>query len=296
MSHGEGSTTGLRVGVIGLGAMGGPIAGHLLAAGLPVHVLDPDTDAVKRCTTQGATVAASPAALSAEVDVVLVVVPGDDDALAVCCEADGVFAGAGPGTALLLCSSLRPQTCQQIAAAAGPGVSVLDAALTGGVRGVKAGRVNLLVGGAAEDLERVRPVLAPWCSSVHHLGALGAGQVAKTANNLIHWAQISAIAEALTLAAAYGLSVPALRKALQDGPTDSRTLRELEQMRLTWHVKDLANAESLAQAVGVPLPVAQAVRGAMLETSVEGLARLLRTAPVDPYQKKLRNDSTKGPI
>lgn len=71
-------------------------------------------------------------------------------------------------------------------------MSVLDAALTGGVRGVKVGRVNLLAGGAAQDLERVRPGLAPWCSSIHHLGALGASQVAKTANNLIHWAQISA--------------------------------------------------------------------------------------------------------
>ena len=105
MSQGEDSTTGLRVGVIGLGTMGRPTAAHPLAAGLAVHVLDPDTDAVEHCTTQGTTEAARPAALSA---------------------ADGVLAGAGPGTAVLLCSSLRPQTCQQEAAAATPGVSVLD--------------------------------------------------------------------------------------------------------------------------------------------------------------------------
>ena len=290
MSHGEGSTTGPRVGVIGLGAMGGPIAGHLLAAGLPVHVLDLDAGAVATCAQAGARAAEDLPDLAAHSDVVLVVVATDEEVLAVCSGDRGLLAACRPGTAVLLCSSIRPQTCQQIAAAAGPGVSVLDAALTGGVRGVEAGRVNLLVGGAAEDLERVRPVLAPWCSSIHHLGALGAGQVAKTANNLIHWAQISAIAEALTLAAAYGLSVPALRRALQDGPTDSRALRELEQMWLTWHAKDLANADALAQAVRVPLPVAQAVRGAMLETSVEGLARLLRTVPADtPNLKNLRN-------
>ncbi|HET8617113.1 MAG TPA: NAD-binding protein, partial [Actinomycetales bacterium] len=147
----------------------------------------------------------------------------------------------------------------------------------GGVRGAEAGAINLLVGGDERDLERARAGLAPWCSAIHHLGPLGAGQVAKTVNNLIHWAQIAAIREALSLAAAYGLSVPDVRAALEAGPTDSRTLRELELMRLTWHVKDLANAQKMAAEVDMVLPIAEASRLAMLDTSVDELHRLLTT-------------------
>ena len=161
-------------------------------------------------------------------------------------------------------------------------VADLDAAVTGGVRGAENGSINLLVGGDAAVLDRLRPILAPWTSSVHHLGPLGAGQVGKTVNNLVHWAQISAITEALELGRRYGLDVPTLRRALMDGPTDSRTLREMEQMRFTWHAKDLANAEAMAARVDLPLPIAETAREVMKRTTVEGVAALLsgrRPAP-----------------
>jgi 3-hydroxyisobutyrate dehydrogenase-like beta-hydroxyacid dehydrogenase len=276
-----GSPAAPAVGVIGLGAMGGPIAGHLLEAGFRVAVLDHDESVVERYTARGAVRSGTAAALAGECAVVLVVVPGDDDALAVCGGPEGVLAGAAPGGVVLLCSSLRPETCRRIATDAPPGVGVLDAALTGGVRGAVAGRVNLLVGGDAEVLARARPALAPWCGSVHLLGNLGAGQVGKTVNNLVHWVQISGITEALRLGAAYGLDVSALRRALHDAPTDSRTLRELEQMQLRWHVKDLANAAAMAATVDVALPMADTAREAMVRTTVDSVARLLGTA-ADP--------------
>jgi 3-hydroxyisobutyrate dehydrogenase-like beta-hydroxyacid dehydrogenase len=115
---------------------------------------------------------------------------------------------------------------------------------------------------------------------VHHLGPLGAGQIGKTANNLVHWAQISAITEALELARRGGVSVPVLRAALQDGPTDSRTLRELEHMRLTWHAKDLANTADLAAQVGLEIPVAETARRVMAGTTVDDVARLLSDGPL----------------
>ncbi len=113
---------------------------------------------------------------------------------------------------------------------------------------------------------------------MHHLGPLGAGQVGKTVNNLVHWAQISAITEALELGRRYGLDVPTLRRALMDGPTDSRTLRELEQMRFTWHAKDLANAAEMAARVGLDLPVAATAREVMTRVTVSGVAELLAGA------------------
>ena len=263
------------VAVVGLGAMGAPVVRYLREAGLGVRVHDLDPAALARAAGLGAEVAGSAGEAARGSAAVAVFVPSDDDVLAVCLGEDGVLAGAAPGAVVLLCSSVRPETCAAVADAAPDGVDVLDAALTGGVRAADAGQVNLLVGGDADVLDRVRPLLAPWTRAVHHLGPLGSGQVGKTANNLVHWAQIAAISEALELARRGGVSVPVLRRALMDGPTDSRTLRELEQMRLTWHVKDLANTADLAARVGLEVPVAETAREVMLRTTVSTLARLL---------------------
>ena len=94
-------------------------------------------------------------------------------------------------------------------------------------------------------------------------------------NNLIHWGQISAITEALRLGEAHGLDVPSVRRALMDGPTDSRTLRELEQMRFTWWAKDIDNAHQMAERVGMHLRVAPVSRAVMAATPLADVLRLL---------------------
>lgn len=263
------------VAVIGLGAMGAPVVRHLREAGVTVRVHDLDRDAVAQAEALGAVGCGSSRETAEGAAAVIVFVPSDEDVLDVCTGEDGLLAGCGDGAVVLLCSSLRPDTCEAVATAAPSGVSVLDAALTGGVRGAEAGQINLLVGGEAEVLERVRPLLEPWTRAVHLLGPLGAGQIGKTSNNLVHWAQIAAITEALELARRAGVDVPTLRRALMDGPTDSRTLRELEQMRLTWHVKDLANTAVLAEHVGMDIPVAETARQVMLRTTVDDVRNLL---------------------
>jgi 3-hydroxyisobutyrate dehydrogenase len=264
------------VGIIGLGAMGRPTAEYLAAAGIPTSAYDVDEKIVTALSAKGVRPSTSLTELAAECDVILVFVPTDEDVREVCSPESGVFSTARAGSILLICSSVRPETCTEIEKLARPlGVAVLDAALTGGVRGAEAGEVNLLVGGDEQVLERVRPILKPWTKAVHHLGPLGAGQVGKTVNNLCHWAQISAITEALTLGARLGVEPSRLRLALQDGPADSRTLREIQLMRLTWHAKDLANAMAMAQTVSQPMPVAEVVREVMKGISVERVAALL---------------------
>lgn len=264
-----------RTGVLGLGAMGAPIARHLLAAGVPVSVLDRDPEVVAQAVAAGAQVAADLAELSATCRVVLVLLPTDDDVLQACAGQGGLLPAAASGSTLVICSSVRPSTCEQVQAAAPAGVAVLDAALTGGLRAAVEGRINLLVGGEGAALDRIRPVLEPWTSGVHLLGRLGAGQVAKTANNLLHWAQVSAITESFELARRYGVHAPELRRALVQGPTDSRTLRELEDFRFTWYEKDIENALLMAQEVAMPLPGAERSREAMRRITVEAMARLL---------------------
>jgi 3-hydroxyisobutyrate dehydrogenase-like beta-hydroxyacid dehydrogenase len=281
------------VAVLGLGAMGFPVARHLLAAGVGVSVYDLDETRMAAAAEFGAhvtTSAADATGAAGATGAIAVFVPTDQDVVDVCLGPSGALAGARTGSVVLLCSSLRPKTCARVSAAAPPGIDVLDAALTGGVRGAEAGTVNLLVGGDPAALDRVRPLLAPWTSAVHHLGPLGSGQIGKTANNLVHWAQICAITEALELARRAGVDVPVLRRALMDGPTDSRTLRELEQMRLTWYAKDLANTAALASEVDLATPVAETARRVMHDVTVAGVARLLAGGPLhDPASSTSRN-------
>ncbi len=265
-------------GVVGLGAMGRPAAEYLAASPFGTSAYDLDTAALEAIEKKGATPTSSLRELAERSTVVFVFVPSDDDVRTVCLGDDGLLAGAQPGSVLAICSSALPETCEAVAAAGREkGVDVLDAALTGGVRGAEAGQINLLVGGDEAVLDRIRPLLEPWCGSVHHLGGLGAGQVGKTVNNLVHWAQISAITEALRFGQRLGVAPSKLREALKDGPTDSRTLREIEQMRFTWHKKDLANAFAMAQTVDPPidLPVAATAREAMLSITVDSVVRLL---------------------
>jgi 3-hydroxyisobutyrate dehydrogenase-like beta-hydroxyacid dehydrogenase len=267
------------VGLVGLGAMGRPAAVHLAAAGHDTYCFDTDPAAVAAVTAAGVRDAASLVVLGESSSVILIMVPTDDDVISVCSVDDGVLAKAQPGSTILICSSVKPSTCATVAAMAAPrGVDVLDAALTGGVRAADAGDINLLVGGDPDVLDRIRPSLEPWTKTVHHLGALGAGQIGKTVNNLCHWGQLSAIVEALRLGRALGVEPEKLRAALMDGPAASRTLSEMQLMRLTWFAKDLANAFTMAETVDQDLPVAHTVREAMNHITVADIAALYQPA------------------
>lgn len=263
------------IGLIGLGAMGRPAAEFLARAGLATLCYDEDRAVMDEVAERGARPTGSVPELAAVSDVIVVMVPSDQDVVDVCSPATGALSTARPGSVILICSSVTPDTCREVADQAAPrGVHVLDAALTGGVRAAAAGELNLLVGGDEQVLDRIRPQLAPWTRTVHHLGPLGAGQVGKTVNNLCHWGQLSAIVEALRLGRALGVAPTKLRAALLDGPAASRTIAEMELMRLTWHRKDLANALRMAESAGEELPVATTVREAMEHITVADIAEL----------------------
>lgn len=263
------------VGVVGLGAMGGPIARHLAAAGVPTVVTDLDPEAVATAVALGAAAAPDAAAVAEGAGTVIVVVATDDQLREVLTGHRGVYASARPGSVVLLSSSALPETCRELAAVAPAGVSVLDAALTGGVRAAEAGELTLLVGGDPAALDAARPGLAPWTAAVHLLGDVGAGQVGKTVNNLVHWAQVSALGQALELGRRLGGDVPRLRAALLDSPTASRTLREMHEMRFTWFEKDIANAQQMAAGTGVALTVTEAALAFMRTFDIAAARRLL---------------------
>jgi len=272
----------LDVGVVGLGAMGRPIAEYLVDGGTKTTVFDLDQELVGGVAARGAAVAATLPELAAASDVIIVIVPSDEDVRAVCLGGDGLLAGARSGSVLVISASVRPATCEEIAAVARErGVDVLDGALTGGVRGAEAGQINLLVGGDADVLDRIRPVLQPWTVAIHHLGPLGTGQVGKTVNNLCHWAQIAIIHEALLLGQRLGVPPSKARAAVLSAPAASRTLAEVDQMRLTWWKKDIENARQMAETIDYDLPLTEQVYALMPGITVDRIADLVNDRDPD---------------
>src|SRR5262249_4824743 len=187
----------VRVGLLGCGRMGAAMGGHLLAAGTPLAVYDPLADACAPLVERGAVACATPAAVAARSELVLIVVVDDAQTRE---GVDACLENAAAGTVLALCASIRPDTCRELAAqAAARGIDVIAAALVRGERGAEEGRLALFCGGPAWVVDRIRPAVAPFAADVVRVGDVGAGQVAKTANNILLWACIRADVEALRL-------------------------------------------------------------------------------------------------
>jgi 3-hydroxyisobutyrate dehydrogenase-like beta-hydroxyacid dehydrogenase len=261
-----------RIALVGAGAMGAPIVRHLVKAGFPVTVCDPNADRRAGAEAVGACSTSTVDDLG-DCRVALVMVPTDDDVRLV---AERYGAVAPAGAALVINSSVQTATCLAVAEALRPRrIRVVDAALTGGVRGAEAGRVDLLVGGSDADVADLTPVFAPWASRINHLGPLGTGQVGKTVANLIHWGEIVLLAEALSLGAELGVPVSVMRRVLESGPADSRTLRELQEMRFTWYEKDIDVAVRMAATVGRELVLSTFVQRLMRDIDVPKMAALL---------------------
>ncbi len=253
--------------------MGGPIGAHLLAAGTRVVVFDPAADAVHALTDRGAEAGVDAGDIAARADVVFVVVVDDEqvrDAVARCLER------ARPGTIVAICASVRPDTCRALARdGAEREVHVIDVALVRGERGAEEGRLVLFCGGPAEVVDRVRPLCRPFAQAVVHVGDVGAGQVAKTVNNILLWACIRADVEALRLGRALGIDPAALREAMELGSGANRPLAEWGKHRLRWPQKDLEVALALASDAGVALPLISQLPELMAELTVDDLHELL---------------------
>ncbi len=247
----------MTVGIVGFGRMGKPMCRHLLAAGFPVVVYDVQEAALADAVAMGAQAAASARQVAEQSDVILVIVTDDDQVRRVVGE---MLPGARQGAVIAICSSVHPDTCRGLAkAAAGHGVSVVDAPLARGVRGAEEGKLTIYFGGDDESVAKCRPVFATCSEHLVHMGPLGAGQIAKTCNNLLHWAGVVACYESLTLGARLGLPADKLRPALLAGGADSRTLRELDLIGLYWPQKDFVTAFDLARASQTEMPLMEHV-------------------------------------
>ena len=215
----------LRVGFVGLGDQGGPMARRIADAGFSTTVWARRPATLHPFASTPATIAASPADLGRTSDLVGVCVVNDDDVRAVLLGPDGVLAGMGPGSIIAIHSTVHPQTCREVAdAARATGVSVIDAPVSGGGQVAAAGQLLVLVGGEEADVERARPVFVTFGDPVVHLGPLGSGQLAKLINNALMTAQLGLADDALRLGAGLGMDAAALADALSHGSGNSFSL------------------------------------------------------------------------
>jgi len=256
--------------------MGAAIGGHVLGDGRPLAVYDPVPEAMAPLVEQGATACATPAEVAAQSEVVLVVVVDDAQVRDALTAAGGVFESAEPGTVVAICASVRPETCRELAAAgAEHGLHVIDAALVRGERGAEEGRLVLYCGGPEDVVDRLRAACAPFTEAVVHVGDVGAGEVAKTANNVLLWACIRADVEAMRLGRALDVEPAKLREALAIGSGANRPLAEWGKHRLRWPHKDLEVALAVAADARVEMALVSQLPRLMEDLTVEDLHELL---------------------
>ena len=253
----------MKVGFIGLGVMGRPMALHLQAAGHALHVWARRPGSVSDLPAK---VHATPAALGKSCEVVFTVITSSADVEAVALGKQGLIEGMTPGSVLIDCSTIAPDAARRIALALGErGIHMLDAPVSGGAQGAIDATLAIMAGGDAEVLERVRPLLECLGKRIVHIGPSGAGQVAKACNQMIMVAAIEAVAEAMRLAAASGVDCGKVRQALAGGSAGSRVLDVMGQrmvdrdfaagIEARLHHKDFGLVQEAARKSGVPLPL-----------------------------------------
>jgi 3-hydroxyisobutyrate dehydrogenase len=249
------------IGFIGLGMMGQPVAGHLQAAGHDLVVHNRTGAKADPLLAGGARWADTPAEAAADADLVLTMVGGPDDVAAISRGEAGLFAAAHQGQILADLTTSSPELAASLASKAPSGATCLDAPVTGGVRGAKAGTLSLMVGGDGAALDRIRPVLDCFAGSVRHFGPAGAGQHAKLVNQIAVGGIMLGLAEALGYAQRAGLDGGTMLDALNSGTARSFLLEAYGQAMLSGDtqagffvdhfVKDLTLAKDAAGRQGL---------------------------------------------
>jgi 3-hydroxyisobutyrate dehydrogenase-like beta-hydroxyacid dehydrogenase len=220
-----------QVGFVGLGNQGGPIAMRIVRAGFPVRVFARRPGVTPDYVAEGATVAGSLSELGNTCDLVAVCVTTDADVRAVVLGPAGVLAAMRAGSSLAVHSTVHPDLVREIAGtAAARDVAVLDAPVSGGNTGARAGTLAVMVGGDAAVLARWQPVLDSFARTVELLGPVGSGQLAKLVNNALSASNLAAALRATAAAEALGLDPEAVRRVVQDASGDSFMLRMVPLM------------------------------------------------------------------
>jgi 2-hydroxy-3-oxopropionate reductase len=294
-----------RIGFIGLGIMGKPMALHLLSAGYPLVVLNRSPGPQNELVSAGATAGHSPKHVAEQSDVVITMLPDSPDVEQVILGKEGVLEGLLPGGLVIDMSTVLPSLARRIAdAARQKKCDSLDAPVSGGQVGAENATLSIMVGGTTEAFDRAIPIFQCMGKNIVHIGEAGAGQVAKAANQIVVAVTIAAVSEALVLATKAGVDPARVREALLGGFAQSRILdlhgnRMLQRnfqpgFKTKLHRKDMSIVLNTAKELGLTLPVSEAVTELMSDLTVSGGGDLDHSALLTVLEK-LGKIETKAP-
>ena len=286
----------MKIGFIGLGIMGKPMAKNLLKAGYSLVVNDINPAPVKELVAAGAEAASSAKEVAQKTEVLITMLPNSPHVKAAVMGPNGVLEGAKPGMIIVDMSSIAPLAAKEVAAkAAEKGVEMLDAPVSGGEPKAIDGTLSIMVGGKKEIFEKCQSLLDKMGTSVVLCGDIGAGNMTKLANQIIVALNIAAMSEALVLGAKAGVDPETIFKAIRGGLAGSTVLEAKVPMvlsgnfkpgfRIELHIKDLANALDTAHELGVPLLLTSQVMEIMQALKVDGKAGNDHAGVVQFYEK-----------
>ncbi len=272
----------LKIGFTGLGIMGKPMSKHLLKAGHEMIVCDVVRAAVDELVAAGAKAAASPRDIAPQVELVLTRLPSSPEVKEVVLGKGGILEGAKAGLIVADMSSIARLASREVAAKlAEKGVEMLDAPVSGGQPKAIDGTLAVMVGGKQEIFDRCLPVFKAMAASVVLVGDVGAGNVAKLANQVVGALNIAALSEALVLAAKAGVEPELVYRAIRGGLAGSTVMEAKSPLmldrkfnpgfRINLHIKDLNNALETGHQFGAPLPLTAAVMEIMQVLKMDDL-------------------------
>jgi len=286
----------MKIGFIGLGIMGSPMAKNLLKAGHEIIVFDIMKDNVADLVASGAKAAVSSKAVAEECKMIITMLPNSPHVKTVVCGKDGVLEGATEGTILIDMSSIAPLASQEIARlCVEKGVKMLDAPVSGGEPKAIDGTLSIMVGGDKEVFNEVYDILMIMGGSAVYCGDLGAGNTTKLANQVIVALNIAAVAEAFTLSTKAGVDPKLVFDAIKGGLAGSTVMNAKAPMimdgnfepgfKIDLHIKDLNNALDTGHGVGSPLPLTSMVMEMMQTLRADGFGQNDHSAIAKYYEK-----------
>ncbi len=285
-----------KIGFVGLGIMGKPMAKNLLKAGYSLVVYDIVMDAVNELQSAGAEAGTSPKDVAQKSEIVLTMLPNSPHVQEVVLGQNGVLEGAKPGTILVDMSSIAPLASIEISEKVKEkGVVMLDAPVSGGEPKAISAALSIMVGGPEEAFKEVEDILKAMGSSVVLIGDIGSGNVTKLANQIIVALNIAAMSEAMVLATKAGVDPEKVYQAIRGGLAGSTVLDAKVPLvlqrnfkpgfKIELHIKDLMNALDTGHEIGVPLPLTSQVMEIMQAMKVDGKAKEDHGGLIQYYEK-----------
>lgn len=286
----------MKIGFIGLGIMGKPMAKNLLKEGYDLVVLDLNKLAVEELTALGAEAGVSSKDVASKCEIVVTMLPNSPHVKAVVLGEGGVIEGARPGTVVIDMSSIAPLSSREIyAALEAKGIDSLDAPVSGGEPKAIDGTLSVMVGGKREVFDKYYDIMKVMAGSVVYVGESGAGNIAKLCNQVVVAINISAVSEALILAKKAGVDPDLVYQAIRGGLAGSTVMDAKAPMmmdrnfnpgfRIDLHIKDLNNVLETSHAVGVSLPITAQVMEMMQAIKLDGCGVEDHSSIVKYYEK-----------